>query len=139
MTSSTNSIYHLPISRSSSQVLEAFNNYSLQHQDYNKSTALMVERSLNIVHVFLNGHNLNKYLIIFSLFSPCDDAPDYNVEMMMETDAQSQYSVSSRKPITRRLTEPEECGIVRDRDDEFQIMRHVTLLLALSFSMFVVS
>ena len=45
MTSSTNSIYHLPISRSSSQVLEAFNNYNLQHQSYNKSTALMVERS----------------------------------------------------------------------------------------------
>jgi hypothetical protein len=58
--------------------------------------------------------------------------------MMMEADVQSQYSVSSRKPLTRRLTEPEECGIVRDRDDELQIMRHVTLLLALSFSMFVV-
>ena len=57
----------------------------------------------------------------------------------MNNECDDQHSLSSRKPITRRLTEPEECGIVRDRDDEFQIMRHVTLLLALSFSMFVVS
>lgn len=57
----------------------------------------------------------------------------------MEIDHYSVSSVvSARKPTTRRLTEPEECAIVRDRDDEFQIMRHVTLLLALSFSMFVV-
>ena len=38
----------------------------------------------------------------------------------------------------RRLTEPEESGIVRDRDDEFHITRHVGLLLALGISMFVV-
>jgi hypothetical protein len=35
--------------------------------------------------------------------------------------------------------EPEEMGIVRDRDDEFQILRHVVLLLFLSTSMLVVS
>jgi hypothetical protein len=38
-----------------------------------------------------------------------------------------------------RLTEPEEVGIVRDRDDEFQVLRHQILLLLLSVSMFVVS
>jgi len=38
-----------------------------------------------------------------------------------------------------QLTEPEEIGIVRDRDDEFQIFRHVLLLLLLCGSMFVVS
>ncbi|XP_050702655.1 LOW QUALITY PROTEIN: integral membrane protein GPR155-like [Eriocheir sinensis] len=35
------------------------------------------------------------------------------------------------------LTEPEEVGIVRDRDDEFQMMRHVVLLLFLCGSMIV--
>ncbi|XP_045108843.1 integral membrane protein GPR155-like isoform X3 [Portunus trituberculatus] len=35
------------------------------------------------------------------------------------------------------LTEPEETGIVRDRDDEFQMMRHVVLLLLLCGSMIV--
>ena len=40
---------------------------------------------------------------------------------------------------TSRLTEPEESRIVRDRDDEFQITRHIGLLLTLCFSMFVVS
>jgi len=56
----------------------------------------------------------------------------------VEIDDDMSPIVAPRKPITRRLTEPEELGIVRDRDDEFQIVRHVTLLLALSFSMFVV-
>lgn len=37
------------------------------------------------------------------------------------------------------LTEPEETSIVRDRDDEFQMMRHVVLLLFLCGSMIVVS
>jgi hypothetical protein len=37
------------------------------------------------------------------------------------------------------LTEPEEIGIVRDRDDEFQMLRHIILLLFLCSSMFVVS
>ncbi|CAG0905840.1 unnamed protein product, partial [Darwinula stevensoni] len=35
--------------------------------------------------------------------------------------------------------DPEEVGIVRDRDDEFQVLRHVILLLVLSCSMIVVS
>ena len=46
---------------------------------------------------------------------------------------------SSGKRVSQQLTEPEECAIVRDRDDEFQIMRHVILLLALGCSMFVAS
>lgn len=37
-----------------------------------------------------------------------------------------------------QLTEPEEIGIVRDRDDEFQMLRHIILLLLLCGSMFVV-
>ncbi len=59
-------------------------------------------------------------------------------------DDQSQISVSPSAISTknnfggRRLTEPEESGIVRDRDDEFHITRHVGLLLALGTSMFVV-
>jgi hypothetical protein len=36
-----------------------------------------------------------------------------------------------------QLTKPEEIGIVRDRDDEFQMLRHVVLLLLLCASMFV--
>ncbi|CAL8138044.1 unnamed protein product [Orchesella dallaii] len=36
-----------------------------------------------------------------------------------------------------QLTEPEEIGIVRDRDDEFQMLRHIILLLLLCGSMFV--
>ena len=35
------------------------------------------------------------------------------------------------------LTEPEEVNIVRDRDDEYQMLRHVVLLLILCCSMFV--
>lgn len=38
----------------------------------------------------------------------------------------------------RQLTEPEEVTLVRDRDDEYQTLRHVVLLLVLSCSMFVV-
>ena len=37
------------------------------------------------------------------------------------------------------LTEPAEIGIVRDRDDEFQMTRHIVMLLLLCSSMFVVS
>lgn len=62
--------------------------------------------------------------------------PAFNIDM----DDDSQLVViNPRKRVTRQLTEPEELTIVRDRDDEFQIMRHVILLLALSSSMFVVS
>ena len=71
-----------------------------------------------------------------SLFSPSDDMPAFNIDM----DDDSQLTVMNpRKRVTRQLTEPEESTIVRDRDDEFQIMRHVILLLALLSSMFVVS
>lgn len=60
--------------------------------------------------------------------------PAFNIDM----DDDSQLMViNPRKRVTRQLTEPEELTIVRDRDDEFQIMRHVILLLALSSSMFV--
>ena len=71
-----------------------------------------------------------------SLFSASDDMPAFNIDM----DDDSQLAVMNpRKRVTRQLTEPEESAIVRDRDDEFQIIRHVILLLALACSMFVVS
>lgn len=110
-TTPAGSVIHLPLSRCSSQVMEAYSGGDSRFPPHNKSAAYMME----------------------SLFSPCDDAPDYAVEI----DDDMSPVVAPRKPITRRLTEPEELGIVRDRDDEFQIVRHVTLLLALSFSMFV--
>lgn len=90
---------------------------------------------------------MNLPLCEYSLFSPCDntasayDTACYDMEFV---DSQKQLSLpsstsNSRKAsVGQRLTEPEECGIVRDRDDEFHITRHVGLLLALSFSMFVV-
>ena len=90
---------------------------------------------------FLNegSNELNVWILFaisFSLFSPSDDMPAFNIDM----DDDSQLMViNPRKRVTRQLTEPEELTIVRDRDDEFQIMRHVILLLALSSSMFVVS
>lgn len=69
-----------------------------------------------------------------SLFSPCDDAPHYGMELPVDG---GQKSLAANQ--TSRLTEPEESRIVRDRDDEFQITRHIGLLLTLCFSMFVVS
>ena len=51
----------------------------------------------------------------------------------------SNPKMNATRKISRQLTEPEECAIVRDRDDEFQILRHVVLMLALGCSMFVVS
>lgn len=47
-------------------------------------------------------------------------------------------SGSPRHRATTQLTEPQETRIVRDRDDEFQMMRHVVLLLFLCGSMIVV-
>ena len=44
-----------------------------------------------------------------------------------------------RSRSVHQLTEPEEVNIVRDRDDEYQMLRHVVLLLILCCSMFVVS
>ncbi|XP_018027318.1 integral membrane protein GPR155 [Hyalella azteca] len=41
------------------------------------------------------------------------------------------------QPHTTRLTIPQESSILRDRDDEFQMMRHVVLLLFLCGSMIV--
>ena len=74
-----------------------------------------------------------------SLFSPCDDAPDYGMELPEDGQKSSSNSYQTMFSGTSRLTEPEESGIVRDRDDEFQITRHIGLLLTLCFSMFVVS
>ncbi|CAL4069876.1 unnamed protein product, partial [Meganyctiphanes norvegica] len=42
-----------------------------------------------------------------------------------------------RQASLNQLTDPEENGIVRDRDDEFQMMRHIVLLLFLCASMIV--
>lgn len=59
-------------------------------------------------------------------FENCDNHQDRNVEVV------------ERYRTFRQLTEPEEVTLVRDRDDEFQTLRHIVLLLVLSGSMFVV-
>lgn len=59
---------------------------------------------------------------------PCDPIQRRHCTTLLERYRQTNY-----------LTEPEEIGIVRDRDDEFQMLRHIILLLLLCSSMFVVS
>jgi len=59
---------------------------------------------------------------------PCDAAQRRHCRSLLE-----------RYRANNQLTEPEEMGILRDRDDEFQMLRHIILLLFLSISMFVVS
>ncbi|XP_021950434.1 integral membrane protein GPR155 isoform X2 [Folsomia candida] len=57
---------------------------------------------------------------------PCDPIQRRHCTTLLERYRQTNY-----------LTEPEEIGIVRDRDDEFQMLRHIILLLLLCSSMFV--
>lgn len=59
---------------------------------------------------------------------PCDMAQRRHCASLLEKYRQSNY-----------LTAPEEIGIVRDRDDEYQMLRHLILLLMLCISMFIVS
>ena len=102
---SMNSVYHHPLTRSSSMLLEAYCGDYYQTSDPD------------------------------GLFSPSDNLPTYVVDLRPTLQALQ----SKGKLNTNQLTEPEENSIVRDRDDEFQIMRHVILLLAMGCSMFVVS
>ncbi|XP_053656255.1 lysosomal cholesterol signaling protein isoform X2 [Cherax quadricarinatus] len=68
-----------------------------------------------------------------SLFSPHDDLG----RRYRPDDRSDDYSDDQRCLMTSQLTEPQETTIVRDRDDEFQMMRHVVLLLLLCGSMIV--
>jgi Domain found in Dishevelled, Egl-10, and Pleckstrin (DEP) len=102
---SMSSVYHQPLTRSSSMLLEAYCGDCYQTSDPD------------------------------GLFSPSDNLPTYVVDLRPTLQALQ----SKGKLNTNQLTEPEENSIVRDRDDEFQIMRHVILLLAMGCSMFVVS
>ena len=75
--------------------------------------------------------------------------PSGNATLSMDRLSTSSTSSSSSSSATSssrrqqlcstRLTQPLESRIIRDRDDEFQMMRHVVLLLFLCGSMIVVS
>ena len=67
------------------------------------------------------------------LFSPSSE-----VDSFQQQENSSAAQVTERYRAFRQLTEPEEVTLVRDRDDEYQTLRHVVLLLVLSCSMFVV-
>ncbi|XP_042861951.1 integral membrane protein GPR155-like [Penaeus japonicus] len=72
-----------------------------------------------------------------SLFSPHDELSTGN---RYRNDSRQRDDISDivqRHVSSTQLTEPEETTIVRDRDDEFQMMRHVVLLLFLCGSMIV--
>nr|XP_045596730.1 integral membrane protein GPR155-like isoform X2 [Procambarus clarkii] len=72
-----------------------------------------------------------------SLFSPHDELGRGN-RFRPESRSRDDYSDGDqRNLLVSQLTEPEETTIVRDRDDEFQMMRHVVLLLFLCGSMIV--
>lgn len=93
-----------------------------------------LSRSSSMVMEAFISDSVKPYAPLDTLFSASDDMPAFNIDM----DDDSQLAVMNpRKRVTRQLTEPEESAIVRDRDDEFQIIRHVILLLALACSMFV--
>lgn len=66
------------------------------------------------------------------LFSPSSE-----VDSFQQQENSSAAQVTERYRAFRQLTEPEEVTLVRDRDDEYQTLRHVVLLLVLSCSMFV--
>lgn len=59
---------------------------------------------------------------------PCDSIQRRHCRQLLE-----------RYRNTNQGTELEEIGMVRDRDDEYQMLRHVVLLLCLSVSMFMVN
>ena len=105
---SINSVYHQPLTRSSSAVLEAYCG------DFD-----------SLCQPEADG-----------LFSPSGFVLTAGIG---PGSLALQNVQSKRKRLSMQLTEPEEFTIVRDRDDEFQILRHVILLLAMGCSMFVVS
>jgi len=88
-----------------------------------------------VMEAYIANNNPRAMATVDNLFSPSDDMPVFNVDMDMEDGSNGTMNLGKR--VTRQLTEPEESNIVRDRDDEFQIMRHVLLLLVLGCSMFV--
>ncbi|KAK7068809.1 hypothetical protein SK128_020429, partial [Halocaridina rubra] len=72
-----------------------------------------------------------------SLFSPHDElnmGSRYRCEGRQKDNCNE---VLQRYASSSQLTEPQEITIVRDRDDEFQMMRHIVLLLFLCGSMIV--
>lgn len=81
------------------------------------------------------NHDIN---LAISLFSPEEELMTSN-RYRTDTRQREEYlDVIQRSSSSSQLTEPEETSIVRDRDDEFQMMRHVVLLLFLCGSMIVV-
>lgn len=72
-----------------------------------------------------------------SLFSPHDELSTGNRYRPDLRQRDECSDMIQRYVSTSQLTEPEETTIVRDRDDEFQMMRHVVLLLFLCGSMIV--
>ncbi|GAB6023980.1 hypothetical protein CHUAL_008706 [Chamberlinius hualienensis] len=71
-----------------------------------------------------------------SLFSPTGDLCPTNFNC--DTSQRQKCSTEVKKYRSyQTLTEPEEMTIVRDRDDEYQVLRHVVLLLLLCLSMLV--
>lgn len=75
-----------------------------------------------------------------SLFSPdqdlCESAHSVGSRSSSSLCLNAQMQLQ-RNSSLNQLTDPEENGIVRDRDDEFQMMRHIVLLLFLCASMIV--
>jgi len=69
------------------------------------------------------------------LFSPTSEVASFDNCDSHQLDRNAE--VVERYRTFRQLTEPEEVTLVRDRDDEYQTLRHVVLLLVLSCSMFV--
>nr|XP_027225362.1 integral membrane protein GPR155-like isoform X1 [Penaeus vannamei] len=72
-----------------------------------------------------------------SLFSPHDELSTGNRYRNESRERDDISDIVQRHVSSAQLTEPEETMIVRDRDDEFQMMRHVVLLLFLCGSMIV--
>ncbi|XP_066945138.1 lysosomal cholesterol signaling protein isoform X2 [Macrobrachium rosenbergii] len=72
-----------------------------------------------------------------SLFSPHDELSMGSRYRCEGRRKENTTEIIQRYASTSQLTEPLETTIVRDRDDEFQMMRHIVLLLFLCGSMIV--
>ncbi|XP_046451325.1 integral membrane protein GPR155-like isoform X2 [Daphnia pulex] len=111
------------------------------HRQHVTKGSLLIQESFYMGDPSDFEPNKSSALMFESLFSPCDDALNYGMELPVDGQKALSPSAHNSYPMmfggSSRLTEPEESRIVRDRDDEFQITRHVGLLLTLSFSMFV--
>ena len=100
-----------------------------------KFTILWISASFRFF-VYLNGINIAKqYTIFFSLFSHDDDLS----VSTLHTSETSSSRCTNDYIVANQLIRPQENEIIRDRDDEFQMMRHVVLLLFLCGSMIVVN